>query len=82
MMTRDWRAEIAPVEPAVVAAARERIDNLTKPVRSRTIPLAPLVLTALRNRRQAYREERIAARAQYEDGGYVIADPLGRRLTP
>jgi nicotinate-nucleotide--dimethylbenzimidazole phosphoribosyltransferase len=34
MMTRDWRAEIAPVERAVIAAARERIDNLTKPVRS------------------------------------------------
>ncbi|HYZ16531.1 MAG TPA: nicotinate-nucleotide--dimethylbenzimidazole phosphoribosyltransferase [Candidatus Acidoferrum sp.] len=34
MITRDWRAEIVPVEPHVAAAARERIDNLTKPLRS------------------------------------------------
>jgi nicotinate-nucleotide--dimethylbenzimidazole phosphoribosyltransferase len=34
VITRDWRAEIAPADPLVLASARERIDNLTKPVRS------------------------------------------------
>lgn len=34
MITRDWRAEVAPVDQTVAAAARERVDNLTKPVRS------------------------------------------------
>ena len=31
MITRDWRAEIAPIDAAAAAAGRERIDNLTKP---------------------------------------------------
>ena len=34
MITRDWRAEIEPTDPAVAAAARARIDTLTKPVGS------------------------------------------------
>lgn len=34
MITRDWREEIAPIDVCVAAAARERIDNLTKPVGS------------------------------------------------
>jgi nicotinate-nucleotide--dimethylbenzimidazole phosphoribosyltransferase len=34
VITRDWRAEIAPLDAAAGAAARVRIDNLTKPVGS------------------------------------------------
>ena len=33
-MTRDWREEIAPLDAGAASAARERIDNLTKPVGS------------------------------------------------
>jgi nicotinate-nucleotide--dimethylbenzimidazole phosphoribosyltransferase len=33
-MTDDWRRAIPPVDPAVALSARERIDGLTKPVRS------------------------------------------------
>ncbi|MBV8580424.1 MAG: nicotinate-nucleotide--dimethylbenzimidazole phosphoribosyltransferase, partial [Candidatus Eremiobacteraeota bacterium] len=33
-MTRDWREEIAPLDADAAAAARERIDNLTKPLGS------------------------------------------------
>ena len=34
MITRDWRAEIVPLDRKAAAAARLRIDNLTKPVGS------------------------------------------------
>ena len=34
MITRDWREEIAPLDADAAAAARERIDNLTKPLGS------------------------------------------------
>lgn len=34
MTARDWREQIAPLDRTAAAAARERIDNLTKPLRS------------------------------------------------
>jgi nicotinate-nucleotide--dimethylbenzimidazole phosphoribosyltransferase len=33
-VTTDWRAEILPLDAAVIAAARERVDTLTKPLHS------------------------------------------------
>jgi integrase len=47
-------------------------------VEKRTVPLAP----PLRERRQQYVAERLAAGPGYADGGYVVADPLGNPYAP
>lgn len=54
----------------------------TKTGRTRTVPLAPLAIDALKERRQQYAAERLAAGPGYLDEGYIIADPLGRLYAP
>jgi len=54
----------------------------TKTGISRTVPLAPLALDALRARKVEIAKEKLAAGAPYDDQGFVFADPLGHPITP
>jgi integrase len=75
-------------ETVTIGAARVLVDGqvLSKAPKSaagcRTLPLDAALVTVLRALRKRQREERLAAGAAYEDGGYVVCDELGVPVHP
>lgn len=54
----------------------------TKSGRSRSVPLAPVAIEALRRAKALQARDRLAAGGAYQDDGYIFADAVGVRTSP
>ena len=62
-------------------ASRSRA-SLRPPRAAGAVPLDPAVVTVLRRHKAVQAAEKLAAGPAFEDGGWLVADELGRPLYP
>jgi integrase len=72
----------AVVEVWIKGQGAQVTEKTTKTDRVRTIPLAPMVVEALRKQRTMQAADKLAAGPAFTDSGHVFQGPLGGRLAP
>jgi integrase len=79
----DLNQGVMQVESTRVVVEGEALDSTPKTdAGRRPIPLDSALIALLRSHRARQAEEKLAAGEAYEDGGYLLADELGRPYHP
>jgi integrase len=79
----DLDGSVARIVRTRVIVGGQASESLPKTAAGRRpIPLDPALIALLRRHRSAQAVEKLAAGAAYEDGGWLVADELGRPYYP
>jgi len=78
----DFDARTVAVRGAFSQTKTGVVLKATKTGSARTLPLSPLALAVLRERRTQYAAEKLAAGERFDDRGFIISDDKGRPYPP